>query len=1213
MSAPKIYRSVLLVILLIAELVLTSVNTTSAALPDNPTFSQAQNAAQPLTSDCQTGKGFGLSAANKNLLSQLQSATANKATIACHEYTGKVRFLGTEPGAPVARSASLAANASPEAASRSFLGEYGALFGLTDQARELNVMREMTDSKAGSFVRYQQVYQGIPVIAGEIIVQVDQKQQVVSAGGELVPDLNLNITPQLGPDEARSQAFAVVAKDYKIDPASLTATTPELWIYDPRLLAGYSLGSGQLVWRMVVESNGTASSAEPFQEFVLINAATGAIALHFNQLAEAKNRTVCNKNNAPVSQEQDCTTPVRVEGQGPTGISDVDLAYDFAGATYDFYKNNFNRDSLDGLGLPLKSTVKFCYSSQPCPYANAFWNGTQMYYGQGFAVADDVVGHELTHGFTQYTSSLFYYYQSGAINESLSDVFGEFVDQSDGRDGCAGSGADQRWLLGEDLPSSGGSCNGQIRSMKDPTAFGDPDRVLSPNFYSDAGDSGGVHTNSGVNNKAAYLMTDGTANEPGGAFNGQVITGLGLTKAAHIYYELETHLLTSGSDYQDLYNYLQQACTNLLGQYGITATDCQQVKKVVDATEMNQIPSGYPEEAQICPVAGQIPTNLFFDNMENPSSGNWSSVVTIGAINPWSYTTGYATSGIRSLYGNDIDKASDSYIGMNSSVTLPPNALMHFRQAIDFESGFFSAYDGGVVEYSTNGGGSWTDAGPLFASNGYNATIDSFNGNPLAGRDAFGYVSNGYYSSRLDLSSLNGNSVRFRFRQGTDTGGGSLGWLIDDVRIYTCALPTTTTSLTTSTNPAYKGKAVTFTATVHSTGGTVPTGTVTFNDGASTINTATLNGSGIASITTSSLSAATHTITAVYAGDANNQGSTSNTVSQQILMATPTLSLTSSANPAYAAQPVTFTAYVSSLGVAPTGTVTFKDGSTTLGASSLNGNGRASLTVSNLAIGAHAITAVYAGDSNNLAGTSSPVSQQIVIADTTTTLVTSASPVFIGQSITFKATVKNKWGGIPTGNITIKEGVTTLGVPITLDGSGSATFSISDFTAAIHTITVVYSGDSNNQGSTSNAVSQQVLATGCTGHSVTTTLDDGSCGSLRQTLAVAHANLGGNKTVTIDVDTSAINPILLDGANNSGRVTLGLGITLQRQGGGCPTFGPDKYIQSGVGSTGDGITLNGATLNGVWVSGFQGRQIVAFGGQAKNVMSCVRSSTQNPT
>ncbi len=112
--------------------------------------------------------------------------------------------------------------------------------------------------------------------------------------------------------------------------------------------------------------------------------------------------------------------------------------------------------------------------------------------------------------------------------------------------------------------------------MKNPPAFGDPDRVLSPNFYSGAGDSGGVHFNSEVNNKVAYLMTDGTVAEPGGAFNGQVITGLGLTKAAHIYYELETHLLTSGSDYQDLYNYLQQACANLLGQYGITATDCQQ-------------------------------------------------------------------------------------------------------------------------------------------------------------------------------------------------------------------------------------------------------------------------------------------------------------------------------------------------------------------------------------------------------------------------------------------------------------------------------------------------------------------------------------------------------------------------------------------------------------------------------------------------------------
>src|SRR6185503_19191374 len=114
------------------------------------------------------------------------------------------------------------------------------------------------------------------------------------------------------------------------------------------------------------------------------------------------------------------------------------------------------------------------------------------------------------------SANLFYYMQSGALNESFSDIFGETVDLTDGRgDDSAGV----RWLLGEDLPI------GAIRDMKDPTNSGQPDRTGSPLYVTDPslGDVGGVHSNSGVNNKAAYLMVDG------GAFNGYTIQSLGIT------------------------------------------------------------------------------------------------------------------------------------------------------------------------------------------------------------------------------------------------------------------------------------------------------------------------------------------------------------------------------------------------------------------------------------------------------------------------------------------------------------------------------------------------------------------------------------------------------------------------------------------------------------------------------------------------------------
>ncbi|HMN61322.1 MAG TPA: M4 family metallopeptidase, partial [Anaerolinea sp.] len=152
------------------------------------------------------------------------------------------------------------------------------------------------------------------------------------------------------------------------------------------------------------------------------------------------------------------------------------------------------------------STVRYCSPSYACPYQNAFWDGTQMVYGQGFAGADDVVAHELTHGVTEYTSNLTYVFQSGAINEAFSDIFGEFVDQLNNSRNTDNLGT--LWRIGEDLP---GYPNG-IRDMKNPLTFGDPDKVTSPNYYCKAltvtnNDNGGVHHNSGILNKAAYLIT----------------------------------------------------------------------------------------------------------------------------------------------------------------------------------------------------------------------------------------------------------------------------------------------------------------------------------------------------------------------------------------------------------------------------------------------------------------------------------------------------------------------------------------------------------------------------------------------------------------------------------------------------------------------------------------------------------------------------------
>jgi hypothetical protein len=283
--------------------------------------------------------------------------------------------------------------------------------------------------------------------------------------------------------------------------------------------------------------------------------------------------------------------------------------------------------------------------------------------------------------------------------------------------------------------------------------------------------------------------------EPGGAFNGQTITGIGIPKAAQIYYEVETHLLTSGSDYQDLYDYLPQACQNLIGLHSITAADCAQVKKAVIATQMNLTPATFRPEAPIC-AAGQTPNNLFFDDMENTASGKWNFAAITGD-NAWSYSTfAYNTSGTHHLEGADLATTSDSTATMATGVAIPANAFMHFRHYYYFQSG--SNYDGGVLEYSINGGGTWTDAGGLFDTNGYSGTIRTGTTNPLGGRSAFTTYSTVYYSSRLNLNSLSGQTVRFRFRVGSDSSGDTDGWWIDDVQIYTCSAPTNCLIVTSS-------------------------------------------------------------------------------------------------------------------------------------------------------------------------------------------------------------------------------------------------------------------------------------------------------------------------------------------------------------------------------------------------------------------------------
>ncbi|TFB65112.1 M4 family metallopeptidase [Cryobacterium sp. Hz9] len=231
---------------------------------------------------------------------------------------------------------------------------------------------------------------------------------------------------------------------------------------------------------------------------------------------------------------------VRAEGQAPGSDPAVNEAYDGLGSTQTLFWSQFGRDSVDGFGLPLDATVH--YGKQ---YDNAFWDGERMVFGDGdgevfnrFTISLSVIGHELTHGVTQFTANLEYRGQSGALNESISDVFGALVEQHARKQ----STAEASWLIGEGLFTD--QVEGEaLRSMKAPgTAYNDDVLGKDPQPASMAGyvetedDNGGVHLNSGIPNRAFFLVAEslgGNAWETPGRIWYDTLTGTGLDRRSN--------------------------------------------------------------------------------------------------------------------------------------------------------------------------------------------------------------------------------------------------------------------------------------------------------------------------------------------------------------------------------------------------------------------------------------------------------------------------------------------------------------------------------------------------------------------------------------------------------------------------------------------------------------------------------------------------------
>ena len=728
----------------------------------------------------------------------MEAAAGDAVEITQSPVTGLATFVTAKPTNLIPTFA--APTASAEERGRQFLTTYGKAFGVS-APDQLQLQRAEAPDEVGiEHVRFRQLHNGVPVRGGEIITHL-RGGNVTAVTAKTLPGLDaVDTKPTLTPDKALAAAQALLVKQLKVSDAKLS--TPQLEIFNRGLLEGGQT-STHLAWFI-------EATKINVREQIWVDAKRGGILLHFSQITDSKSRAIYNTNNSSTLPG----TLVRSEGGATTADNDVNKAYDYSGDTYDYYFTQHARDSYDGVGGILKSTTHYCPSAASCPYQNAFWNGVQMVYGEGFSAADDVDAHELTHAVTERSASLVYYMQSGALNESFSDIFGETVDLTNvgGTDTAA-----VRWLMGEDIPGIGA-----IRNMMNPNAFGDPGKVSDPQLICNypGYDNGGVHINSGVPNHAYALMVDG------GTYNGQTVTGIGLTKAGKIQYRVLTKYLVSTADFQADYSAIQQACTDLVGTVGITAADCTQVKKALDAVEMSSSTCSPANVPAFCPT-GQTPTNVFFDDLENITSGKWAKTTATG-LNHWDgcygtpdvYCPGYPSSGDYFFWGYNLDSTADSAVAMTASVTIPSSASsprLQFNHSFNFETSGTAYYDGGVVEYSTNGGSTWTDAGSLIAAGAaYGGAIYTGYGNPLAGKNAFVGGSLGYTASQLNLASLAGQSARFRFRMGTDDSVGDVGWFVDDVRIYSCAASPTVDFVVTNTvlTPASPAASSTFTAAV---------------------------------------------------------------------------------------------------------------------------------------------------------------------------------------------------------------------------------------------------------------------------------------------------------------------------------------------------------------------------------------------------------------
>jgi Zn-dependent metalloprotease len=373
-----------------------------------------------LAQNAPAGHGNGHAVLDPAGIQRLKLDTRNNARVSVSNATGAASFVSMAPGIRGDLMSS-SRSRSAQAKSMAFLNRYAGIFGLKDPGSELMVGGERTDLQGGKHLTYFQYYRGVPVFAGVLKTHFSRDGDLTAVNGSVVPEIDVRSTPSRTAHEAAGAAFAAMQADHPGD-ASLAVGTVKLYIYRAGLAQGVN-GSNHLAWEVEV---GNGSNV---REFLYVDAHTGKVVDRLPGIMDGLYRRAYDglgpPNGVPPSYPD---SPFWEEGDPfPTGTTEADNMILASQDTYGFYFNAFGRDSFDGAGAIMDSIFNRGYS---CP--NASWNGTFISFCLGLTT-DDVTGHEWSHAYTEYTDNLIYAWQPGALNESYSDIFGETIDQINGR------------------------------------------------------------------------------------------------------------------------------------------------------------------------------------------------------------------------------------------------------------------------------------------------------------------------------------------------------------------------------------------------------------------------------------------------------------------------------------------------------------------------------------------------------------------------------------------------------------------------------------------------------------------------------------------------------------------------------------------------------------------------------------------------------------